>query len=93
MITSVHQYKYQFKKWALRKNVPSAAKNHIGRQLNTRANAGRVSTAIQYKGHEVAPGKIRRYLKDKKRQDSILKSSTSSVGVTSNAKLAFGNNM
>lgn len=88
----VHQYKYQFKKWNLRKNVPSDAKTHIGRCLQTRAEAGRASTTIQYKGHNVDPEKIRRYLKDKRRQDSILKVPASNVGVVANARLAFGKN-
>lgn len=88
-----HQYKYQFKKWNLRKNVPSDAKTYIGRCLQTRAEAGRASTTIQYKGHNVDPAKIRRYLKDKRRQDSILKVPASNVGVVANARLAFGKNM
>lgn len=89
----MHQYKYQFKKWKLRKNVPSEAKSHIGRCLQTRAEAGRSSTTIQYQGHTVAPEKMRRYLKDRRRQDVILKSPTSGIGVVANAKLAFGKNM
>ncbi|KAB2573169.1 hypothetical protein BFW01_g4969 [Lasiodiplodia theobromae] len=89
----VHQYKYQFKKWKLRKNVPSEAKNHIGRCLQTRAEAGRSSTAIQYQGHTVAPTKMRRYLKDRRRQDLILKGPTSGTGIVANAKLAFGKSM
>ncbi|KAF4544584.1 uncharacterized protein LTHEOB_6154 [Lasiodiplodia theobromae] len=89
----VHQYKYQFKKWKLRKNVPSEAKNHIGRCLQTCAEAGRTSTAIQYQGHTVAPAKMRRYLKDRRRQDLILKGPPSGIGVVANSKLAFGKNI
>ncbi|KAF4306949.1 hypothetical protein GTA08_BOTSDO06015 [Botryosphaeria dothidea] len=89
----VHQYKYQFRKWNLRKNVPSDAKTHIGRCLQTRAEAGRASTIIQYKGHNVDPRKIRRHLKDKQRQDSILKVYAPNTGVVANARLACGKNI
>ncbi|OJD30009.1 uncharacterized protein BKCO1_6800019 [Diplodia corticola] len=89
----VNQYKYQFKKWGSKKNVPSAAKNHIGRCLNNRAEAGRTSTEIQYKGHTVAPEKMRRYLKDKRRKEAILKGPTAALGVVASAKLAFGRNI
>ncbi|OCL14233.1 hypothetical protein AOQ84DRAFT_384874 [Glonium stellatum] len=66
-----HQYKYHFKKWKWKKSVPLKAKSAIATQLQTRAAAGKTSTAITFQGRPVDSKKIRRYLKENARKDVV----------------------
>ena len=89
--------KYHFKKWKWKKNLPSKAKSAIATQLQTRAAAGKSSTAITFQGRPVDSKKIRRHLKEAARKDIVLRcdlgNSETSQQILSGPTLPFGNRM
>ncbi|KAI9891762.1 MAG: hypothetical protein M1814_002512 [Vezdaea aestivalis] len=65
-----HQYKTQFGKWKLKKNIPTNKKRAIVDSIQTRAALGKASVS-KYKGQDVPGHKLRRFLKNEKRSDLI----------------------
>ena len=65
---SESQYKRQFGVWKLKKNIPTPKKIAIYETIHTRAQMGK-SSLVKYKGQNVDPGKLRRLLKTKRRQE------------------------
>lgn len=65
---SESQYKRQFGIWKFKKNIPTPKKTAICDAVHTRAQMGK-SSLVKYKGQDVDPGKIRRLVKTKRRQD------------------------
>ncbi|KAF1955045.1 hypothetical protein CC80DRAFT_475126 [Byssothecium circinans] len=59
-----NQYKYHFKKWKWKRNIPSQKKASIATQLESRAQAGKMTGAITFQGRPVEMHKIRRHLKN-----------------------------
>jgi hypothetical protein len=53
------QYKYRFKQWGWKKNIPSSKKAEIIERAQKRAAKGK-STAATYLGRSVDPRKLRR---------------------------------
>ncbi|KAN0089874.1 hypothetical protein V8E51_018453 [Hyaloscypha variabilis] len=65
------QYKYQFKQWGWKKNIPASKKAQMCDIGQTRANLGK-GTVMKYKGKEVDENKLRRYAKMATRKDVVL---------------------
>ncbi|KAF2644412.1 hypothetical protein P280DRAFT_504011 [Massarina eburnea CBS 473.64] len=62
-----NQYKYHFKKWNWKRNIPSQKKASIATQLESRAKMGKTASTISFKGRPVEMHKIRRHLKNTSR--------------------------
>jgi hypothetical protein len=79
---SEHHYKYQFKKWAITKSVPSAKKEAAVKALGKRVREGSTSTSlVTYKGNRVDKKRLRRYMVEQER------------ALQKNEALELGNNM
>ncbi|MCJ1428601.1 hypothetical protein MMC29_006511 [Sticta canariensis] len=63
-----HDYKYHFKKWKLKKNIPTSKKEAMLRIRQQRTDAGK-PTAFHYKGMKVDDNKLRRHVKESVRRD------------------------
>ncbi|PMD49347.1 uncharacterized protein K444DRAFT_298311 [Hyaloscypha bicolor E] len=70
------QYKYQFKTWGWKKNVPATKKAEMCEIGRTRASLGK-STVMKYKGQDLDLNKLRRYAKMASRKDVVLPASRS----------------
>jgi hypothetical protein len=64
------QYKYQLKKWKLKKYIPSAKKSAMCDIYQSRAAQGR-STIVKYKGKDVDVRKLRRQAKTAMRRELV----------------------
>ena len=71
LFRSESQYKYQFKKWNWKKSVPSSKKAQIVELGQKRASIGKSTVAV-YKGKQVDPRKLRRYVKGAYRKPGSL---------------------
>ena len=97
ILSSETSYKYKFKNWGWKKNIPSSKKAAMCEIRQTRANVGKLST-LEYGGKEVSHQKLRRYLKTSMRQESsfggppIIGGGTEGR-VLSGPVLAFGNSV
>jgi CTP-dependent riboflavin kinase len=92
---SESQYKYQFKTWGWKKNVPATKKAQMCEIERTRASLGK-STVMKYKGQDLDPNKLRRYAKMASRKDVVLPASRSqglSDGGFFNSQHPLGNTM
>ncbi|KAL6712976.1 hypothetical protein ACLMJK_009531 [Lecanora helva] len=91
---SESQYKYQIKKWNLKKSTPTSKKAALYSLVQKRAELGK-SSALVRGGHDVDKKNLRRYLKTEARRPIILE--PSSVGTAEyleflSARIAqFGN--
>ncbi|KAH8786356.1 hypothetical protein F5882DRAFT_497061 [Hyaloscypha sp. PMI_1271] len=70
------QYKYQFKTWGWKKNVPATKKAQMCEIERTRASLGK-STVMKYKGQDLDLNKLRRYAKMASRKYVVLPASRS----------------
>ncbi|KAF8246419.1 hypothetical protein K440DRAFT_662174 [Wilcoxina mikolae CBS 423.85] len=64
MQPSEPQYKYKFKKWNIKKNIPSTKKKAMWDTYKERKKIGK-STKFIYEGKEVSTQKLSRWMKDK----------------------------
>ncbi|GME24874.1 hypothetical protein GTA08_BOTSDO05066 [Neofusicoccum parvum] len=89
-----HQYKFQFRKWGLKKNFRAKEKANIERMVMTRADLGR-STVVEYKGRKLDSEKIRRHAKNAKRREMVLRDPDVGFGgsIVAKGSLAFGKSM
>ena len=94
--TSESQYKYHFRKWGWKKNIPAAKKNAIIGRGQTRAALGK-STVATFKGKQVDPKKLRRQAKEEARKGFALKPTSDSAenqqASLFGSVLPFGNRM
>jgi hypothetical protein len=90
------QYKYKFKSWKWKKNISSTKKAQICEVVQTRAALGK-SGIVKYKGKEVDEKKLRRYTKEKHREQLVLRSSAQHTeypgGGIFNSSIPLGNTM
>ena len=77
--TSEAQYKYRFKKWEWKKNVPATKKAAIVERGQTRAALGK-STIATFQGREVDSKKLRRHAKEALRKEIALKATADRAG-------------
>lgn len=66
-MSSDSQYKYQIKKWKLKKNTSTSKKAALYQVIRTRAQLGK-SSAITRGGQNVDTKNLRRYLKTERRK-------------------------
>ena len=90
------QYKYQFKKWGWKKNIPATKKAAIVERGQTRAALGKSTTAT-FQGREVDRKKLRRQAKEATRKEIALKATAdraeSQQSSLFGSVLPFGNRM
>ena len=93
---SESQYKYQIKKWELKKNTSTAKKVAIYNVLKSRAQLGK-SSAITHNGQVLETKNLRRYLKKEARRELVLHpvptQATESPHFLSSRMAQFGNGM
>ncbi|PVH95956.1 hypothetical protein DM02DRAFT_689112 [Periconia macrospinosa] len=92
----VHQYKHRFKKWQWKKNIPKSKMAEMTNQLESRAMAGKSGTVINYQGRQVGPQKMRRFMKERKReteQQMTFNEKTTNEGVGIGPVLPFANSV
>ena len=77
----ISQYKYRIKVWKMRKNISSSKKEALLKMHQARKVAGK-STALTYKGRPVDDNKIRRFAKDRLRQERFPRDDTGAAEIS-----------
>lgn len=91
-----HQYKHHFRKWKVKKNIPASKKRQILDLHKRRAEDGKSSAVVKFKGKYVDQKKLERQHKTEARKHIFMKA-IQDVDWHSNAApspaLPFGNKM
>ncbi len=93
---SESQYKHKFKSWKWKKNISAAKKAQICEVVQTRTALGK-SVVVKYKGKEVDEKKLRRYTKERRREQLAFRSPAQHTeypgGRIFNSSMPLGNTM
>ena len=96
LVPSESQYKYQIRKWQLKKSTSTAKKVAVYNVVKSRAQLGKLS-AISKNGQILETKNLRRYLKKEARREMVLHpvptQATESPHFLSSRMAQFGNGM
>jgi hypothetical protein len=95
-MSSDHQYKHHFRKWKVKKNIPASKKRQIWELHRRRAQDGKASAIVKFKGKGVDQKKLERQRKSEARQQIFMKAIQDvdwHTKAAPNPALPFGNKM